>query len=142
MIKDVIIDIQSFQSLDDQKDTIEFTTDGKFGFKNGEYYISYDEGKLFESEREVRTKIFLKPDNSATLLRSGAFESRMLIEKGKRNTCFYSTPYGEMVIGIYGEQIENNLSDCGGYLKLKYNIDSNLQLLSRNEVKISIREVK
>ncbi len=141
MIKDVIIDIFSLQSLDDQSDTIEFTTDGKFGFENGEYYISYDEGKLFETEHEVRTKIFLKTDNSATLLRSGAFKSRMLIEKGKRNTCFYSTPYGEMVIGIFGEEIENHLTQDGGYLKLKYNIDSNLQLLSRNEVKISVREV-
>ena len=141
MIKDVIIDIFSLQSLDDQSDTIEFTTDGKFGFENGEYYISYDEGKLFETEQEVRTKIFLKTDNSATLLRSGAFKSRMLIEKGKRNTCFYSTPYGEMVIGIFGEEIENHLTQDGGYLKLKYNIDSNLQLLSRNEVKISVREV-
>ena len=40
MIKDVIIDIKTEQTVDSNTDQIEFTTDGRFGFKDGSYYIA------------------------------------------------------------------------------------------------------
>lgn len=141
MIKDVLIDIKGTQGIDDQTDTIEFMTEGRFGIKDGEFYISYDESGMLDSGEEVKTHIYLKSSDSLVLQRSGAIKSRMLVEKGKRNICHYSTPHGELVIGIFGETIENNLTEKGGKLTLKYNIDSNLTLISKNEVNISIREV-
>mgnify|MGYP003558582145 CR=1 FL=1 len=140
MIKDVIIDIKGIQGIDDESDTIEFTTDGRFGIKDGEFFISYDEGQMLEESLEVKTSIFIKPD-SVVLQRNGAIKSRMVIEKGVRNTCFYSTPHGNMVLGIYGDSVDYDLSEKGGSLKMSYNIDSNLKLVSRNEVSIKIREI-
>lgn len=140
MIKDVVIDIKGVQGIDDETDTIEFTTDGRFGVKDGEYFISYDDGQMLEESLEVKTSIFIKPD-SVVLQRSGAIKSRMVIEKGVRNTCFYSTPHGNMVLGIYGDSVDYDLSEKGGSLKMSYNIDSNLTLVSRNEVSIKIREI-
>ena len=140
MIKDVIIDIKGIQGIDDDSDVIEFTTDGRFGIKDGEFFISYDDGQMLEECLEVKTTIFIKPD-SVVLQRNGAIKSRMVIEKGVRNTCFYSTPHGNMVLGIYGENVDCNLSENGGSLKMSYNIDSDLKLVSRNEVSIKIREI-
>ena len=140
MIKDVIIDIKGIQGIDDESDTIEFTTDGRFGVKDGEFFISYDDGQMLEESLEVKTSIFIKPD-SVVLQRNGAIKSRMVIEKGVRNTCFYSTPHGNMVLGIYGDSVDYDLSEKGGSLKMSYNIDSNLKLVSRNEVSIKIREI-
>lgn len=140
MIKDVIIDIKGVQGLDDQTDTIEFSTVGRFGIKDGEYYIAYDEGQLFDSGDAVKTKLFIKPDDTVILQRNGSITSKMVIEKGKRNTCFYSTPIGELVIGIFGERLEYNLTEKGGKINLKYVIDSDLRVISRNSVNISIRE--
>lgn len=141
MIKDVLINIKGIQGIDDQTDTIEFMTEGRFGIKDGEYYISYDESGMLDSGEEVKTHIYIKSSDSLVLQRTGAIKSRMVVEKGNRNTCFYSTPHGELVIGIFGECIEHNLTESGGELKLKYNIDSNLTLISKNEVNISVREV-
>ena len=141
MIKDVIIDIKGVQGLDGTSDTIEFTTDGRFGMKDGEYYISYDEGQLFDNGDCVKTKIFIKSENTVLLQRSGSLQSKMLIEKGKRNTCFYSTPAGDLVIGIFGEVLNYKLTDKGGQINLKYTIDSDLRVISHNSVNISIREV-
>ena len=141
MIKDVLINIKGIQGIDDQTDTIEFMTEGRFGIKDGEYYISYDESGTLDSGEEVKTHIYIKSSDSLVLQRTGAIKSRMVVEKGNRNTCFYSTPHGELVIGIFGECIEHNLTESGGELKLKYNIDSNLTLISKNEVNISVREV-
>lgn len=140
MIKDVFINIKGIQGIDEETDTIEFMTDGKFGIKNGEYYISYDESGMLDTGDKVKTHIYIKPNGSLVLQRTGTIKSRMLIETGKRNTCFYSTPHGDLVIGIFGESIENDLNEQGGELRLKYTIDSDLRLISRNEVNISIKE--
>ncbi len=142
MIKDVIIEIRSTQTVDSETDNIEFSTEGRFGLKDGEYYISYHEGKLFDTEDDVHTHIYVKSDDSLILQRSGSVKSRMLIEKGKRNSSIYSLPYGQMTIGVFGEKLEFNLNENGGSIELWYNIDQELNLVSKNTVNITIREVK
>ena len=141
MIKDVIIEIKTEQTLDDSTDKIEFTTDARYGFRDGSYFISYDESKLMEVEGEIKTTLYVKPNASVVLQRKGAYNSRMVIEKGVRNNCLYATPKGEFSLGIFGEKVLANLSDDGGNITMNYTIDSGLQLLSRNKVNISIREV-
>lgn len=141
MIKDVLINIVGFQGIDGEGDTIEFTSEGRFGFKDGEYFISYDEGQMFEDKIDVKTKIFIKKDNSVTLERKGSINSKMFIEEGKRNSCFYNTPFGDLLISVFGEKIENNLNENGGRINLKYTIDSDMKMISRNQVDILVKEV-
>ncbi len=141
MIKDVIIDIKTEQTVDGNTDSIEFTTDGKFGVRDGSYFISYDESQLLEVDGQIKTTVFIKPDNSVVMQRNGSYNSRMVIEKGVRNNCFYITPMGELLLGIFGEKVVADLTDNGGKISMNYTIDTNLQLLSRNHVNISIKEV-
>ena len=141
MIKDAIINIKGIQGIDDETDTIEFMTDGRFGIKDGSFYISYDESRMLDTGDEVKTHIYINSEDSVVLQRTGTIKSKILIENGKRNNCFYSTPHGDLTIGVYGEAIEHNLTDSGGEIKLRYTIDYDLRLISRNEVNISVREV-
>lgn len=141
MIKDVIIDIKTEQSLDGQTDNIEFTTDGRFGIKDNTFFISYDESRLLDVEGEIKTTIFLKPDNTVVLQRKGSYNSKMVIEKGVRTSCFYSTPAGSLTLGIFGEKVLSNLNESGGKIDLTYIIDANSKPLSRNRVNIFVREV-
>ena len=141
MIRDAIINIKGIQGIDGDTDTNEFNTDGRFGIKDGSYYISYDESKMLDTGDEVKTHIYINSEESVVLQRTGTIKSKIFIEKGSRNSCFYSTPHGDLTIGVYGEIIEHNLTENGGDIKLKYTIDSDLRLISKNEVNISIREV-
>lgn len=141
MIKDVLINIKGIQGIDDSTDTIEFTSEGRFGIKDGEFFISYDEGQMFEDNVDVKTLIFIKKDKTVTLERKGSINSKMLIEEGKRNSCFYNTPIGDLVISIFGEKIECDLTENGGKINLSYTIDSDMKMISRNQVNISVREV-
>ncbi len=141
MMKDVIINIKTEQTVGDSTDNIEFTTDGRFGIKDGSYFISYEESNLLEVEGEIKTTIYIKPDNSVIMQRNGAYSSRMVIEKGVRNNCFYVTPMGELSLGIFGEKVKTAFSEKGGSITMNYTIDTNLQLLSRNSVNISVKEV-
>ena len=137
MIKDVIISVKGVQGIDDQSDTVELTTEGRFGIKDDKYFLFYEEGRLIENGL-CKTRIHINSPDSVVLQRKGAIESRMEIEKGKRNSCFYVTPVGELCIGIYGERVEVDLNESGGTIKLVYNIDSDLRLISRNTVEITV----
>ena len=141
MIKDVIIDIKTEQTVDGNTDTIQFTTDGRFGIKDGSFFISYDESRLLEVDGEVKTTVFIKPDNSVVMQRNGAYNSRMVIEKGVRSNCFYSTPMGQLSLGIFGEKVMSSLTENGGNLVMNYTIDTDLKLISRNRVNITVKEV-
>jgi len=141
MIKDVIIDIKTEQTVDGNTDTIQFTTDGRFGIKDGSFFISYDESRLLEVDGEVKTTVFIKPDNSVVMQRNGAYNSRMVIEKGVRSNCFYSTPMGQLSLGIFGEKVMSSLTENGGNLVMNYTIDTDLKLLSRNRDNITVKEV-
>lgn len=141
MIKDVIIDIKTEQTVDGNTDTIQFTTDGRFGIKEGSFFITYDESQLLEVDGEVKTTVFIKPDNSVVMQRNGAYNSRMVIEKGVRSNCFYSTPMGQLSLGIFGEKVMSSLTENGGNLVMNYTIDTDLKLLSRNRVNITVKEV-
>ena len=141
MIKDVIIEIKTEQSLDGQSDSIEFSTDGRFGIKDGSYFLSYDESGLLDIEGEIKTTLYVKPDNTVVLQRKGSYNSKMIIEKGVKTNCFYSTPVGNILLGIFGEKVLSNLNENGGNIALTYLIDDDAKLISRNKVNISVREV-
>ncbi|MBQ9965126.1 MAG: DUF1934 domain-containing protein [Clostridia bacterium] len=140
MMKDALIKIKGIQGINGDTDTIEYTTTGRFGKKNDGYYMSYFESEAM-GEKSIKTVIHIKSDDSVILQRSGGMNSRLVVEKGKRNTCFYSTPQGSLSIGIFGESIINSLAENGGSLSMCYTIDSNSQLISRNQVEISVKEV-
>jgi uncharacterized beta-barrel protein YwiB (DUF1934 family) len=89
----------------------------------------------------VKTKIFINSNKSIVLNRSGDINSRMEIEQNVRNNCFYSTPVGELSLGIHGEKVNVDLNEKGGRIELVYTIDSDLKLVSRNEVEITVKEV-
>ncbi len=140
MLKDVLIKIKSHQSYEDDSDSIELTTNGKFGTVNGEYLISYadvdDNGK-----ETTKTSLHIKKDGSVVLSRTGEIESRFIIKTNERVSTTYATPQGTMLMGIFGEAVKIDLNENGGKIKVVYNIDSNLQLLSKNTVEIIVKEV-
>lgn len=139
-MKDVIINIKGTQSNDTDSDVIEFTTLGKFGERDGKYMVVYEENQTLEGAL-IKTTLKTE-DNRIVMNRSGAIDSKLVIEKGRRNRCFYSIPQGELVLGIFGESIINKLNKNGGELSMCYTIDIYNGFLSRNTVEISIKEVE
>lgn len=138
-MNEFIIEIKGTQGIDEQSDIIELSTVGTLSEKDGKFLITYEENKTLEN-KSVRTKV-LTEQNKVIMLRSGGIDSRMVIEKGKRNTCFYAIPQGELVLGVFGESIENNLGLNGGRLSMSYTIDIDNSLISQNTVEISVRKV-
>lgn len=140
-MKDVMVTVKTVQSDGDQNDTIELTAEGKFGSKDGAYLIKYQDLFLAGPKQPITTTIKIASSGVVTVTRSGAYQNRFLLERGKRCQCLYSTPYGNMTMGFFGEKIENKLNDNGGSLELIYTVDANNTQINRNQMFIDIKEV-
>lgn len=140
MLHEKIIEIKS-KTVNNfgEEDVMEIKTVGKYGIKNGKTYLSYDEGGALGVDGV--TTILKAQDNLVVLTRTGSLESRLEIEKGERHQCHYSTVYGDLFLGIFGEVLENNFKEDGGKLFMSYTLDVNCEFMSRNDIEITVKEV-
>ena len=74
------------------------------------------------------------------MTRTGKYNTEMVIEKERRHLCCYTTPYGELMMGIYANLISNEIGENGGTLKFSYTIDFNNTPASENELEITVAE--
>ncbi len=139
--EDYIISIDGKQTVDDNSDKLSLMTHGSFTKKDGKFYIGYSESETTGFAGHYTT-LEVEDQNKVTLQRIGKIGSELVIEKGKKHLCHYFTDYGEMLVGIRGQLIENSLSDNGGSLKLRYNLDINANEISVNELNITVTERK
>jgi uncharacterized beta-barrel protein YwiB (DUF1934 family) len=140
MKKEVLLNITGVQGIDDNKETIEFSTVGTMETDLSGTHFYYDESQILKAG-SIKTALNILNDGSVILERSGDLNTRLVLEQNKRNNCHYNTPFGDMIIGIYCNRLDVDLSGNTGRVFMDYSIDSNFREISKNEVTINIKEV-
>ncbi len=135
---DVLITVKGLYRAGGEGETLEFTTEGILETWNGTACVSYQETEETGLEN-VTTTFRLNEPGTITLSRSGAVQSSMTIEEGRRHLCHYSIGEGEMMVGVFGEAVTGRLDESGGDIFLRYTIDVNADLAACNEISISVR---
>ena len=98
-----MITISGVQMLDEEDMDVEMVTRGDYYQRNGKHYILYDE--VMEGfEGTVRNVIKVSPE-SVDIIKQGAASTRMQFEKNKKNLSCYTTPLGDLMIGIQAIRI-------------------------------------
>lgn len=134
-----LITIIGHQKFDDDKDQVEMKTVGSFEHDDDNYIIRYNE-ELENSTAPLRAKLNIAKDESKVeMIKSGAYSSCLIIEKSKRHLCNYGTEYGDMLMGIFGREIETEFNETEGTFKFSYDIDINGAISSQNDVIIKFR---
>ncbi len=141
-MKDAIITVKTENFDGKETESFELISEGKFGFRDGSYLIKYGDGCLGGDLGDIETVIKVSTAGTATITRSGAYNSRFTLQKGKRCESLYSTPYGQMSMGFYGEEIKSNLTENGGRLTLIYTVDCNKAQINKNTINITVKDVK
>lgn len=116
----------------------EMTVAGTISYEEEKTIIEYIENN--EETGPEETTITVAENNIVSIVRKGQFSSEMMVEKSVRHHTFYSTPYGELTMGIYGNQVDWSKDDNGGVLRMKYSLDFNNGFVSENTMKIYIEE--
>ncbi|MBQ8825040.1 MAG: DUF1934 domain-containing protein [Ruminococcus sp.] len=128
------IKLRTIQRTEDDSSESELFTDGKYNKRDdGGWEIVYEDTEATGFEGSV-TRIQVTDDNVVSIIRSGSSNSNLMLEVGKKHFCLYSTPFGDMTMGVRTSLIENKLNQDGGSLHLKYTLDINSAYLSENEV--------
>lgn len=138
-MKDVIIKIKGTQGLGDDKNVIELSSEGTLAREGEKYVLSYSEDTVTGGE-SVSTILTVDGKDKVILERKGALNSKLFIEKGVRNNCFYSVPEGSLSLGIFGKDVNIKMNDTGGKIKMVYTLDTNMKLISENTVEVTVRE--
>ncbi len=136
----VLLEIIGTQQIDDKKDKIELTTMGTIRDDGTAYIVRYKEEQEPPSKPIDVTVRIAKDASSVNMTRSGGLDSCLLIEKSKRNQCQYRTPFGDVLMGIYGREVETVLEEDGGKFNFVYDIDINGSVTSKNTVNMIFRK--
>ena len=137
MTKDVLITIRGVHTLDHEDNDVEMIVRGDYYQKNGKHYILYEE-ILEGAEERVKNVIKISP-SSMDIIKKGVTNSRMLFEKNKKNLSSYSTPVGNLVIGIqanhfYVEEQENSIK-----VNVDYSLDINYEHMSDCRICVDVQ---
>lgn len=134
-----ILSIKGFQTYDDDTDDsdITLTTEANFKKQDGVYFINYEESEITGLDG-TKTSIEVG-DNYVSLSRSGAICSQMLFMKDRKTSSYYNTPYGNMMIDIFTNNLDIDVTNDGGEIKVGYLLDINSSQSSKNNFEIQIR---
>ncbi len=136
-----IMKLKSIQYEDDEESETLLDTEAEYFIDdNGERVISYEETEATGMEGS-ETEIHIAPDGTVSIIRTGFFQTHLIMKVGKKYFCNYETPFGEFTVGVSARWIHNHLTDDGGTLSMRYLADANTTLLSDSEVSVEIRRI-
>ncbi|MBP0973397.1 MAG: DUF1934 domain-containing protein [Oscillospiraceae bacterium] len=115
-------------------------TEIQYYLDKGDRIIAYEESETTGMEGS-NMMLRISPENMVSIIRTGTYQTHLVVEKGKKHFCHYETPFGEFAVGVAAKWVRNRLSDEGGTLALRYTVDANSTLLSDNEIKIDVRKL-
>ena len=133
-----LIKITDTHFADGETESSEITLPGSISFYGEDYKIRYRETD--EALKDCFVTVSFEDGCRVRVTRSGAFNSEMIMEPGKRYICVYSTPAGNINMGIFTQRLESLMSLSGGLLKFEYSLDVNGGYVSRNILEIEIKQ--
>ena len=139
-LKDVWISFHSINGYDDEEpDSLEFSTDGQYLYRDNVGCLSYWESEVTGIEG-TRTSVTILPDQ-VVVDRDGAVKSRMIFKEGSKSSFLYTTPFGQATMGVDTRRIRHNVNEAGGQVEIDYVVDMEHAVVARNKFQITIRQM-
>ena len=124
MTKDVLITISGIQMIDEEDSDVEMIVRGDYYQKNGKHYILYEE--MMEGfTGKVKNVIKISPSGMDII--------------NKKNLSCYTTPLGDMVVGIQANRIKINEEPDSLLVNVDYSLDINYEHLSDCSIRLDVQ---
>ena len=138
MTKDVIIGISGLQfAAESYSDSLEMVASGEYFLKNGRHYVKYEEViEGFEGSNQNLIKI---EPNKLEVTKKGLTNIHMIFEEKKKNLTYYNTPYGSLLIGIEGDNIEIHEREDRIEVRASYSLDINYEHVADCVIEMNIQ---
>lgn len=130
---------ESFSPLDEEG-TMETSLFGTLEKSGDDYTLRYEEEAEGMGGTFTEVKFNEKEPEMVTIVRTGALDSFMLFEEGKRNVSVYNTGIMPFEICIYTKSVDNSLLD-DGYLDITYLVEIKGASAQRTSLKMEIESL-
>lgn len=130
-----LITVTDTHNTDGQTERSEMTTTAEVEGSENDYVISYEEKN--EEMKGCHTKVHVTDGSCVQITRTGAYNTEMTMDKGRRSQCVYITPVGQINMGIYTSRVISEFGEDRITVDFTYTLDFNNELISRNRVKIT-----
>lgn len=139
MKKDVLLSLRGlqFDTSSADGDKIETITPAEYYKKNNSHYIIFDE--VMEGFSESTKNIIKFKESSLDLTKRGLVNVHMSFEENKKNMTSYSTPYGEILIGIDAKSIRLKEESERIIVDVDYALEVNYEHFADCRIKMDIR---
>ena len=121
----------------DEEESFELITEGSFSRTKERAEISYNDSEA-TGFAGCRTKFIVEPQR-ITLTRDSWNGGDMVFDESEKQHFLYQTPFGSLAMGIDTEQVASTLDAKGGKLYIKYALDVDNVIISRNSFNISVK---
>ena len=139
MNKNVILTVKGTQAIaNNDLNEMELVTEGKYYKKGDAYYITYKESEVTGM---LGTTTTLKvAEGKVTLMRFGSVNTQFIFEQGQKHLSYYDTTYGAFTIGILANEVNINVDDSGGEIRVDYLLEIDNNKSGENDFHMFIRE--
>jgi len=139
MDKNVIVSLVGLQILEGMEpDVLELVTEGTYQKTGDAHYISFQESK--STGMEGTTTIIEASGDILTLIRQGSVNSQFIFQQGKKHLSHYDTSYGAFTIGITARNVEIDIGEHSGNIRIGYEMAFNDGHRIFSDVIMEIRE--
>ncbi len=142
MTKDVLVSISGLQMVMDEPESdedapIEVVSAGTYYMKNGKHYVFFEE--VAEGMQGItKTQIKWKDNEWMEVSKKGLSNVHMVFEKNKKNRCYYSTPFGQLNLGIFMTEMSVKETKDSISVRADYALDVNSEPLADCSIRIHI----
>ncbi len=134
--EDYTINIIGKQVYDEDCGEVALSTTGTYSERNGVRFIAYKEYDE-DDPRLSHTSVLKVEPGKVTMIRAGS-STRLILELGRRHFCYYDTGFATLTVGVFTSELNAALDSSGGSLEIKYTLDIDSNLSSKNELRVEV----
>jgi uncharacterized beta-barrel protein YwiB (DUF1934 family) len=142
MIQNSKITISTIQFDVDADEVITVSYPGEYFFHNGKHYVKYIEPLEDSAElQKHQTETIIKIDgNRVEVKKKGLIEAHMLYEPGIKNTTYYESPAGKLLMNIQTDRVKIVEKETMVKVIMGYQLSLNEAFLSKCRMTIVVEK--
>lgn len=140
MKKEVLVSISGLQYEIEKDEAVEVISVGKYYKRNGKHYVLYEE--ILEDAVGTTNCTIEISDKKLDIIKRGTNNVHMVFEENTKNTTFYHTPYGDLLVGIYTTLMKVKEEEDKLTVDIEYSLDINYTQVSDCQIQIKISSKK
>lgn len=138
MEKEVLLTLKGLQFTMDEEGTqaLETITAAEYYKKNDSHYVIYDEAT--EGFHDTTRNIIKFKESQVEVTKKGLVNVHMVFEENRKNMTSYSTPFGNILIGIDTDEV--NIREEGDRISVNvaYSLEANYEHMADCKIEMNI----